>query len=175
LSGLSRVAGALADPAREAMVAALADGTTRPAGELASIAGVSPQSASAHLQKLVEAKVLAVWTQGRVRYYHIADDDAATTIENLANLAAKSRVDRLGNNKHLSELRQIRSCYHHLAGQLGVAMGKILVQRRYVRMEGRTGIVTDAGLAWCRQEGIAFSRNQAASVRLCVDWTERVP
>src|SRR5262249_61218175 len=54
-------------------------------------------------------------------------------------------------------------------------MGKILVQRRYVRMEGRTGIVTDAGLAWCRQEGIAFSRNQAASVRLCVDWTERVP
>ena len=43
-SGFSLVAEALSDPAREAMVGALANGKAMPAGELASIAGISPQS-----------------------------------------------------------------------------------------------------------------------------------
>ena len=53
-SGFSRITEALGDPAREAIVSALADGKAMPAGELACAAGISPQSASAHLQKLVE-------------------------------------------------------------------------------------------------------------------------
>ena len=79
-SGFSRVAEALSDPAREAMVSALADGKAMPAGELAAIAGVSPQGASAHLQKLVDANVLSVWAQGRFRYYRISGEDVATFI-----------------------------------------------------------------------------------------------
>ena len=74
-SGFSRVAEALSDPAREAIVSALSDGKAMPAGELASIAGISPQSASAHLQKLVDARVLSVLAQGRFRYYRIDDDE----------------------------------------------------------------------------------------------------
>src|SRR5215472_15207221 len=89
-SGFSRVAEALSDPAREAMVSALADGKAMPAGELAVIAGVSPQSASAHLQKLVDANVLSVWAQGRFRYYRISDEDVASLIEDLAGLAART-------------------------------------------------------------------------------------
>src|SRR6266404_6862910 len=89
-SGFSRITEALSDPAREAMVSALADGKAMPAGELASVAGISPQSASAHLQKLVDAKVLSVWPQGRFRYYRIADDDVASLIESLVNLAART-------------------------------------------------------------------------------------
>jgi hypothetical protein len=42
-------------------------------------------------------------------------------------------------------------------------------------MNGRDGFVTDAGLAWCRQEGVAFRPSRSPAVRLCVDWTERVP
>src|ERR1700742_3895830 len=89
-SGFSRVAEALCDPAREAMVGALAGGKAMPAGELADIAGVSPQSASAHLQKLVDANVLSVWAQGRFRYYRISDDEVASLIEDLASLAARN-------------------------------------------------------------------------------------
>ena len=59
-SGFARIAEALADPAREAIVCAVAGGKALPAGELAAAAGVSPQSATAHLQKLVDAKILAV-------------------------------------------------------------------------------------------------------------------
>jgi len=45
-SGFSRIAEALADPAREAIVCAVAGGQALPAGELALVAGVSPQSAT---------------------------------------------------------------------------------------------------------------------------------
>ena len=55
----------IGDPARAAMLTALADGTTRPAGELAEIAGLSRPAASAHLARLVDGGLLAVSTPSR--------------------------------------------------------------------------------------------------------------
>jgi DNA-binding transcriptional ArsR family regulator len=173
-TGFSRIAQALSDPAREAMVGALADGKAMPAGELASVAGVSAQSASAHLQKLVEAKVLSVWPQGRFRYYRIADDDVASLIESLVNLAGKMEGGRT-RRLPCEELRQARTCYCHLAGRLGVLLCDALVRRKLVAIDGRAGEVTERGLAWCRTERIDFKPGALPHVRLCNDWTERVP
>ena len=174
-SGFSRVAEALSDPAREAIVSALADGKAMPAGELAAIAGVSPQSASAHLQKLVDARVLSVWAQGRFRYYRIADDDVAALIENLVNLAAKTEARLPRRDVIAQELRQSRSCYCHLAGRLGVLLSEALVRGRLVTLDGRDGQVTKKGIAWCGAEQIEFHPARSPHVRLCNDWTERVP
>ena len=155
-SGFSRIAEALGDPAREAMVSALAQGRAMPAGELAAIAGVSPQSASAHLQKLVDARVLAVWAQGRFRYYRIADDDVAAVIESLVDLATKTDLSGHRRAHIAEELRQVRSCYCHLAGRLGVLLSETLLRRKFVTVQGRNGSVTEKGLAWCAAERIAF-------------------
>ncbi len=174
-SGFSGIAEALGDPAREAMVSALADGGALPAGELAALAGISPQSASAHLQKLVDARVLTVWAQGRFRYYRIADDDVASLVESLVNLAAKAQGAARRRALVPDALRQSRSCYHHLAGELGVLLSDALIARKLVALEGRTGHITAAGLAWCRAEKIDFKPAHAPHVRLCNDWTERVP
>lgn len=174
-SGFSRVAEALSDPAREAIVSALADGKAMPAGELAAIAGVSPQSASAHLQKLVDANVLSVWAQGRFRYYRISDEDVASLVENLVNLAAKADAQGRKRARVSEELRRSRSCYCHLAGQLGVSLSEALVRRRFVVVGGREGHVTEKGLAWCRAEEIDFATSRSPHFRLCNDWTERVP
>ncbi|MFB9265124.1 ArsR/SmtB family transcription factor [Bradyrhizobium erythrophlei] len=173
-TGFSRIAEALGDPAREAMVSALADGKALPAGELAALAGVSPQSASGHLQKLVDARVLSVWAQGRFRYYRIRDDDVAALIEGLVDLAAKANVARK-RVLPAEQLRQSRTCYRHLAGQLGVLLSNALIRRRLVVVEGRTGHVTEQGLAWCRAEEIGFEPAREPHLRLCNDWTERVP
>jgi DNA-binding transcriptional ArsR family regulator len=173
-SGFSRVAAALSDPAREAMVSALADGKAMPAGELAAIAGISPQSASAHLQKLVDARVLSVWAQGRFRYYRIGDDDVAALIENLVDLAAKTDA-RNRRAVIADELRRSRSCYCHLAGQLGVLLCEALIRRKLVTVSGREGHVTAKGLDWCHSEQIDFAPTRAPHFRLCNDWTERVP
>ena len=173
-SGFARIAEALADPAREAIVAALADGKARPAGELAVAAGVSPQNASAHLLKLVGAGVLQVRSQGRFRYYEIANDDVAAVIEGLVNLATQSvSAQRLPRKS--KELMFSRSCYQHLAGELGVALSKALVTHKYVSISDRTGTITEEGEKWCRTENIALPSRRRSPIRLCVDWTERVP
>ena len=174
-SGFSRVAEALSDPAREAMVSALADGKAMPAGELAAIAGISPQSASAHLQKLVDANVLSVWAQGRFRYYRVSDEDVASLVENLVNLAAKADAQGRKRAGIAEELRRSRSCYCHLAGQLGVSLKDALIRRKFVAVGGREGQVTDSGLEWCRAEAIDFAPSRVPHFRLCNDWTERVP
>jgi DNA-binding transcriptional ArsR family regulator len=174
-SGFSRVAEALSDPSREAMVSALANGKAMPAGELASLAGISPQSASAHLQKLVDARLLTVWPQGRFRYYRISDDDVAALIEGLVDLAAKIQTRRGKRVQPGEELRRLRTCYCHLAGRLGVELGDALIRRRFVVISGRTGHVTEAGVAWCRSESIDFNPSRSPHCRLCNDWTERVP
>ena len=174
-SGFSRVAEALSDPAREAIVSALYGGKALPAGELAALAGVSPQSASAHLQKLVDARLLSVLAQGRFRYYRIADEDVAALIEGIANLVAKADGAARKPRAVAWELRQSRSCFCHLAGQLGVLLGEALVRRRLVSVSGRAGEVTARGLAWCKSEDIDFNPQRSPHCRLCNDWTERVP
>jgi DNA-binding transcriptional ArsR family regulator len=173
--GFSRVAEALSDPAREAMVSALADGKAMPAGELACLAGISPQSASAHLQKLVDAHVLSVLAQGRFRYYRIVDDDVAALIEGMVNLAAKTQNLNRGRRPIADELRRSRTCYRHLAGQLGVLLCDALVRRKFVAISGTSGEVTASGLKWGRSENIDFSPSRGPHCRLCNDWTERVP
>lgn len=174
-SGFSRVAEALSDPAREAIVSALANGKAMPAGELAAIAGVSPQSASAHLQKLVDANVLSVWAQGRFRYYRISDEDVASLIENLVDLATKADAQGRKRARVTDELRQARSCYCHLAGKLGVSLKDALFRRKFVAVAVREGHVTAKGLQWCCTERIDFVPSRSPHFRLCNDWTERVP
>ena len=171
-TGFSKITQALSDPAREAMVCALADGRALPAGELAEAAGISPQSASAHLQKLVDAGVLVVWAQGRFRYYRIADDEVGALVESLVNLATREARKRVLPPE---ALRRSRSCYQHLAGELGVMLGEALISRKFVKLDARTGEVTAAGLAWCEAESIEFNPARMPHVRLCNDWTERVP
>jgi DNA-binding transcriptional ArsR family regulator len=173
--GFSRIAYALADPAREAIVAALSDGRAMPAGELASVAGISPQSASAHLQKLVEARVLSVWEHGRFRYYRIQDDDVAALVESLVNLAAKAGISDRKRLFICEELRRARTCYCHLAGRLGVSLCRALNRQGLVVVSGRSGHVSEQGLRWCASEGIHFDPARSPHFRLCNDWTERVP
>jgi DNA-binding transcriptional ArsR family regulator len=174
-SGFSKITEALGDPAREAIVSALSDGKAMPAGELASSAGISPQSASAHLQKLVDARVLSVWSQGRFRYYRIADEDVASLIESLVDLAARAEQADRKRARLPEPLRQSRTCYRHLAGQLGVSLSNALIRRNLVMVRDRTGRVTEKGLAWCRSEQIEFRPVREPHLRLCNDWTERVP
>jgi DNA-binding transcriptional ArsR family regulator len=175
-AGFARIAEALADPVREAMVAALADGRALPAGELAATAGVSAQSASAHLQKLLDAGVLSVWTQGRFRYYRIADEEVAALIESLANLAARSGNPSRKGHRIAPELCAARSCYHHLAGRLGVALAQAFTRGGYVRIRDGAGELTKRGRTWCRENDIDLvPARDTAAIRLCLDWSERLP
>jgi DNA-binding transcriptional ArsR family regulator len=172
-AGFSAVAAALADPAREAIVGALVDGRALPAGELATIAGVSPQSASAHLQRLVDCRLLSVWTQGRFRYYRLAGEHAADVVEALANFvrtAPSSRAQRAIPR----ELGFARCCYSHLAGSLGIDLADRLERLGYVRIDHDQAQLTEPGRQWAIEHGfMGRKRSSQPALRLCLDWTER--
>ena len=170
-AGFSRIAGLLADPAREAMLVALAGGRALPAGELASVAGVSPQSASGHLRKLVDGGIVAVWQQGRFRYFRLASQQVGVLLEALAGL-----TEQPGTRRPIpASLSAARSCFSHLAGRLGVALLEALIRSGFVTVDDDLVALTDAGVQWLASLGIVAKPGPCGprQLRLCLDWTER--
>ena len=93
---VAAAASLIADPARAAMLMLLADGLARPAGELAYAAGVTAQTASSHLGKLLNGGLLAVETEGRHRYYRLADPQVAAALENPATFRGPPPLNPVG-------------------------------------------------------------------------------
>src|SRR5439155_23014008 len=123
-ANIAFVAGLLADSTRATMCLALAGGEARPAGELAARAGVSAQTASNHLAKLIAGRILRVEQQGRWRYYRLACADVGYAVEALAVVAPPlpRRAESNGHDGAARRLKEARTCYSHLAGRLGVAL-----------------------------------------------------
>lgn len=171
-STFTEVAALLAEPARAAMLLALFDGRALPAGELAFAAGITAQTASTHLAKLVAGGLLACQTQGRHRYYRLAGEHVAQAIEFLSAIAPLSAIVLKPQSREAQGLRFARCCYNHLAGQLGVAVTQALEKRHYLRaVDDKHYEVLPAGAAWLQTLGIDSSALKPA--RQCLDWTER--
>ena len=172
------VANLLADPSRAAMCLALAGGEARPAGELAARAGVSAQTASNHLAKLIAGRILCVEQQGRWRYYRLAGADVGHAVEALAVVAPPLpqalAVDGMAADAR--RLKNARTCYSHLAGRLGVALADALIAERWLEDDGRRYQLTPTGTRSLRTLGIdVVERPGQAPARRCLDWTERRP
>jgi len=171
---LAEIGALLAEPARAAMLLALIDGTSRPAGELARAAGVGAATGSAHLKRLLEGGLLAVHEQGRHRYYRLASDDVAALIEALALPRTRPVLpDPTGGDR---PLRLARTCYRHLAGRLGVGLCDALLQRGYVQAASEGMRLHDEGAHALVEAGLDAMRVEALlplAGRGCLDWTER--
>src|SRR6201990_425827 len=86
VNALSEVAALMGDPARAAMLQLLMDGRAHTASDLALTAGVTAQTASGHLARMVGANLLAARAQGRNRFYRLASGEVAHAIESLIAL-----------------------------------------------------------------------------------------
>src|SRR3984885_8214122 len=134
---LSLTANLLGDPGRAAILLSLMDGLALPAGELASIANVAPQTASGHLARLVDGGLLSVERQGRHRYYRLNSSEVAAAIEALLVLSARPGSSETTARKVTAgTLAHARTCYAHLAGWLGVQIAKELESRGMLRPSG---------------------------------------
>jgi len=179
---IPRIANLLADPARVSMVWALIDGTTRPAGELAFAANVSPQSASAHLAKLVAGGLLLSEAQGRHRYFRLASVEAASLIESLASFGASVRPR---TPRHAPLVRAMpvqflhaRTCYDHLAGETAVQVLQAMLRARWLVSAGQDYKATRLGqekLAALDIDASSERKGRRPFARGCVDLTQRRP
>jgi DNA-binding transcriptional ArsR family regulator len=172
---LSLTANLLGDPGRAAIVLSLMDGLALPAGELASIANVAPQTASGHLARLIDGGLLSVERQGRHRYYRLSSPEVADAIEALLVLTARPKSRE--KTVTAGSLAHARTCYAHLAGWLGVQIAEELEQRGLLRISGpKRYSVTLSGRTWFRSLGIEIPEETHALSKLarrCLDWTER--
>lgn len=117
------VAAMIGDPTRARMLSALMGGQALAAGELARAAGVSAATASAHIARLLDSGLVLSRSQGRHRYLRLADEDVARVLEALAVVAERhSGIDAQWQRPAFRPLKQARTCYRHLAGELGVAL-----------------------------------------------------
>ena len=170
----ARIAALIGERSRAAILLELLDGRALPAGELARHASISPQTASAHLDKLFRARLIAVEIHGRHRYYRLRNAHVAHLLESLA-LVSPLSCSSPGSDSN-SPLQFARICYDHLAGKLGVAVSRALCDIGYMR-DGDAGyLLTDAGEKWCQQMRIDVPGLRAGRrplTRQCLDWTER--
>lgn len=180
---IAEVAAVIGDPARAAMLTVLMDGRALTAAELAAVAGITEQTASTHLARLLAVDLISVERQGRHRYHRLRSPSVAQMLEGLMQHASAKdwsrRTPRTGPRDEA--LRQARTCYDHLAGRLGVAIADALITKGRVEVEDDAGLITDAGARFFKQTGIALpDANKRKLIgrplcRMCLDWSERPP
>jgi len=165
-------------PARANILASLIDGRALTATELAISAGVSPQTTSSHLAKLVDAGLIRAEKHGRHRFYRLTDPDIADILEPLAELVKHLPVPERRKSRTPKDLRPARICYDHLAGAAGVQMTDGLTKKGYLAPLGRDFRITDEGSAFFTDFGVdlaALARTRRVFARQCLDWSERRP
>jgi DNA-binding transcriptional ArsR family regulator len=173
---LANLSGQLADPARAAIVLSLMDGSSQPTGELQAAANVSPSSASIHLSKLVNARVLSVIKRGRLKYYRISNAAVAHAIEALTIIASPGTAVRQVARSSMNPFSFARTCYDHLAGKLGVEIVNALQGQEIIQPAGKLFEVTDGGREWLHEFGIdcrALLAERRLFATQCLDFTER--
>ncbi len=174
---LTSIAVLIEDPARAAMLAALAGGRALPAGELARRAGVHPATASTHLRRLTEGGLIRVRLQGRHRYHEIVDPEVAAVLEAIAQIAPPAPVRSLREHRTAVALTEARTCYDHLAGRRGVQLRDRLLSAGTIRrLDDRDHELTDHGQYLLDKLSIDLASLRASRrvfARCCVDWTDR--
>lgn len=177
---LSSLARAIGEPARSRILLSLLDGRARTSTELAVLAEVAPSTASAHLNRLREAKLIRVAVQSRHRYYSLYSPAVAGVIERLGALSSRPTKKFVLNTPQ--PLRHARSCYDHMAGVVAVALHDTFLRERWLVCNQASGMDTyqlsHAGTQRLEQLGIDLAGVQSSRRRFafpCMDWSERRP
>ena len=172
---IAAVGALVGDPARARMLTVLMDGRARTAKELAYGAGITPQTASSHLAKLLRARLLAMERQSRHRYFRLATPTVAHAVEAMMAVSP-ARPRATVADLPLDGLRLARTCYDHLAGRLGVMVTEAMVRRRFLTRSGRDFLLTAPGERFLDRLGVDVGKSRGerrAFARQCLDWSER--
>lgn len=170
---VARIAQAIGEPARARMLYCLLDGHARTATELAIVGGVSPSTASVHLDRLKTEHLVKAVVQGKHRYFSLQGPEVAAALESLSVLAGGSRNQFVPNTPN--RLRAARTCYDHIAGTLGVSLHDRIhalgwLSADYTPTARGTKAFADLGIDLDAAKSL---RRRFAYA--CLDWSERRP
>ena len=151
--------------------------------ELVSVTNTTQSNVSNHLAVLRRSKLVRSVRQGRQQVYELRDARVAQLIESLASLtgAAPKAV------RQSPDLVRARTCYDHLAGQLGVRLFDVLLSRHAITEPGTLRTLRNPGSPielgkngpeLFRRLGIDVDdviRGRKPYAFACRDWTEHQP
>ncbi len=169
---------AIAEPARAAMLLRMMDGQAHTARDLAAAARLRPSAATAHLRRLLDARLVTVTASGRQKLHTLASPEVATAIEALAAISPLLPVESLRAARTGSQLQLARACYSHLGGALSVAVADRLAADGIVDplTRGETGSVRTLDHPLLGALAITeLPDGRGPAVRGCLDWTEGSP
>src|ERR1700723_4518656 len=173
------IASAIGEPARARILYCLMDGHARTSTELAVVAGVSPSTASVHLQRLKTSHLVKVNVQGKHRYYSLEGPDVAHVLEGLSILAGGVRDKFVPSTPN--RLCAARTCYDHMAGRVGVLLHDRLCTLRWLSEVSNNDTayeLTSTGTKAFESLGVDIEATRALRRRFasaCLDWSERGP
>ncbi|MDW3560975.1 transcriptional regulator [Enterobacter cloacae] len=167
---IAAVAAAMADPSRVKMLCALMDGRAWTATELSAAADVAPSTASGHLARLLDGKLITCLSQGRHRYYRLAGHDVAELVEQIMGLSWH-RISPPETSAPKA-LREARTCYDHLAGAVAVQIYDFMQAESWLEPDGSA--LTLYGREQFLKLGIPLSTHpRRKACCACLDWSER--
>lgn len=170
---LSRIAATIGDATRIRMLTLLMEGRALTAKELAHGSGISPATATTHLQRLMADALVASTAQGRHKYFRLASAQVAQCVETLLVIAPRAVCPTATAREPIHDAR---FCYDHLAGRLGVALTEALVTRKRLRRTGPEYAIPPRAAGWFAALGIDLPAVTAQRRRFacgCLDWSER--
>jgi DNA-binding transcriptional ArsR family regulator len=175
---VSRIAAAIGEPARTRILYSLLDGRARTSTELATIAEVSPSTASVHLNRLRTDRLVKLSVQGKHRYYGLQGVDVAHALEALHVLGGDPRSKFISTAP--AYLRAARTCYDHIAGTLGVqlcdrlkALGWLSPSPNGRGDEFQISSRGSEGLGALGIQLVAMRKSRRRFAFACLDWSER--
>lgn len=172
-SSIAKIAKLIGDSSRASILTALMSGQALTAGELAGYANISAQTASNHLNKLLKAKLIKCEAFGRHRYYSLSHTDVAAILEKLSLLSPGKICT---HNAVDAALKKARTCYDHLAGDLGVSLTDKFLQTRFLTLDNDSFHITPKGRKFFLSLNIdcdALQKQKRHFAKPCLDFTER--
>lgn len=174
---IAKIASLIGDNTRAAILIALMEGRALTAGELALRANISPQTASNHLKKLqAENLIEYVKTPTRFRYYRISSPLVGQALEALSLLTTCPKKRPPKHDKLDHSICFARTCYDHLAGEMGVKLANRLQASNYIILNNENYDITDSGVQFLASLDIDIAelkKKKRQLTKACLDWTER--
>jgi DNA-binding transcriptional ArsR family regulator len=175
MPNIAQIAALIGDGARADMLTALMADRALTATELAAVAGVTRQTASAHLARLCDAGLIVRAQQGRHRYFRLSGNDVTTLIESLMQVAFRTGAVRPNRAVGAPALKKARLCYDHLAGDLAVEAFEAMLMRGWFSARPGELRLSDMARLTLADTGIDLSgleNGRRPVCRMCMDWGE---
>lgn len=167
----------LSDPSRMHILDILMDGKAHTVNEIASYTKIKQHTVSYHLKLLTEAQVTTLQTSGRFHYYSLKSSAIAEMLEFFSSYSPQREVKSYRQHIQKKELKVARTCYDHIAGQLGIAITNYLLQENFLSETEKDFQITEDGKSYFRTK-LQIDTDELQNKKRkfcpkCLDWSER--